>query len=414
MSGARARGAVSGARASRLALAAVALLVASACTGTFQPALPLALLVVEGGAPGAPSRVLGYAVDPPGPATPRAVRPLGVDTLTPGIDGPVVALDWLDRDETGGAVGGGRNQVVFLVSSRVPAETGRSASIHGYDTSTFDPEAPSPLEGVPVLTRALVAAGEFLLPARAGVQAPLPGVCLDAISVSQTGRFVALLDRRVACDPGASRTDNVLLLVDTVEGDLAWSTTAAPVRGAPPLIEQAADRLDFLTGNAMVSLSLADARVVATSQPLPIGLDVVQAFDRHGPDRLVVVSDRLYRIDPTGTVTDGVTTQSGAVAFVETGTGLPVLLRTASRLVVHVGPTDDDEEWLTRDYRSGSTDVADQLTYLVRPRLIETFDLLLYDAEATNPIRAVITEYGAADLVDPRAITWFRPRPTAP
>jgi hypothetical protein len=406
---------VSGARASGLALVAAALLVASACTGTFQPALPLALLVVEGGAPGTPSRVLGYAVDPPGPATPRIVRPLGAETLTPGITGPVVALDWLDRDETGVAAGGGRNQVVFLVSNRVPAETGRSASIHGYDTSTFDLEAPSALEGVPVLTRPLVAAGEFLLPPRAGVQAPLPGVCLDAISVSQTGRFVALLDRRVACDPGAPRTENVLLLVDTVEGDLAWSTTEAPVRSAPPLIDQAAGRLDFLTGNAMVSLSLADASVVATSQPLPIGaLDAVQAFGRHGPDRLVVVNDRLYRIDPAGTVNEGVATQGGAVAFVETGTGLPVVLRTASRLVVHDGPTDGDEESFARAYRGGATDVADQLTYLVRPQAIDTFDLLLYDAAVTNPVQAVITPYPAPELADPRAITWFRPRPTAP
>ena len=406
---------MSGARASRLALVAVTLLVASACTGTFQPALPLALLVVEGGAPGTPSRVLGYAVDPPGPATPRIVRPLGVETLAPGITGPVVALDWLDRDETGVTIGGGRNQVVFLVSNRVAAETGRSASIHGYDTTAFDLEAPSPFVSVPALTLPLVANGEFLPLARPGVQAPLPGVCLDAISVSQTGRFVALLDRRVACDPGAPPTENVLLLVDTVAGDLAWSTTEAPVRNAPPLVDQAAGRLDFLTGNVMVSLSLADASVVATSQPLPIGaLDTVQAFGRHGPDRLVVVNDRLYRIDAAGAVTAPVTTQSGAVAFVETGLGLPVLLRTANRLVVHRDPTDDDEESLTRAYRSGSTDVTDQLTYLVRPQAIDTFDLLLYDAEVINPVQAVITPYPAPELADPRAITYFRPRPTAP
>jgi hypothetical protein len=404
------------ARSVRLALAAVALLVAAACTGTFQPALPLALLVVDGAA-GAPSRVLGYAVDPPGPATPRAVRPLGTQTLTPDVTGPVVGLDWLDRDESGGTVGGGRNRLVLLVSQQSPDQAGRSASIRGYDTSTFDVDAPGPLDAVPDLTLVgLVSGGVLQLPARPGVQAPLEGVCLDAVSVSRDGRFLALLDRRTACDAAADPTNNAVLLIDTVEQDLAWSTAADPGHAAPPIIDQGAGRLDFLRASAMESLSLADLTLVAPSESLPPiddAFDTVR-FARHGPDRLVTVGSALYRIDPTGAVTGPVSTQSDPAGIVETAPGLPVLIRTPARFVVHDGPADDDEEWVTRPYRSGTTDVADQLTYLVRPGAIDTFDLLLYDPSVTNPVQAVVTAYGAADLTDPRLVTWFRPRPTGP
>jgi hypothetical protein len=326
----------------------------------------------------------------------------------------VVGLDWLDREEAGGVAGAGRSRVVMLVSQRTAAPTGRAAQLHGYDTATFELAAPSALDPVPELTLPLVTGGLWQLPVRGGVLAPLDGVCLDAVSVSRTGRYVALLDRRVACDPTAPAGDNVLLLVDTVEGALVWSTTAAPVRGVPPLIAQGTGRLEYLTGAVLRTVALADLSPVGESAPLPSTFDPIRALGRHGPDRLVVMNDELYRIDAAGAVTGPAATQPNVLGFVETGTGLPILLRTSSRLVVHAGPGDAEPQSLARAYQDGDSDVTDQLTYLVRPGAIDTFDLLLYDRTVTNPIAAVITSYPAPELAQPRAITWFRPRPTVP
>jgi hypothetical protein len=396
-------------------LALIVIAFAVSCTGTVQPGLPLALLVVEGGDATTASRVLGFAVDPPGPATPRAVRPLGLATLTPGVTGPIVDLDWLDRDETGTGAGRARSSVVLLESLRAPAAASRRARLHGYDTAGFDVAAPAPLAPVSALDIPLVSAGVFLLPPRSEfVQAPDPGVCLDAVSVSLTGRYVALLDRRSACAPGEDPTATFLLVVDTQERDLVWSSVADPVRAAAPIVDQGAGRVDFLRDARLWGLSLAAPAPVPLSGDVVATLDPVRGFVRHGADRLVLAGDAIRRIQPDGTVTPGGTTRPTALGFVETGAGLPVLVRTTGGLAVHASPADDDERFGAVLYADGTTDVVDLIGYLVRPGAIDAFDLLLYDATAGNPVAAVTTAYPAPDLQQPRVITFFRPRPALP
>ncbi|MBA2668054.1 MAG: hypothetical protein H0U69_13580, partial [Trueperaceae bacterium] len=389
------------------------LLVAAACTGTVQPGLPLVLLVIEG-APGATSAVLAYAVTPPGPATPRDLRALGSGTLTPGIDGPVVDHDWLDRDEVGFL---GRSTLVLLVAEHAGAEDARAARLFGYDTTGFSVEAPSALEPVARLTFDLVVDGAFVPAVPPLVQAPRFGACLRALSVSGDGRFVAALDDRTACGETTTAGEGVLLLVDTEAGPLGtlvWSTVADPVRPVAPIVDQATGRLEFLRGTRLRSLSLLDLDDETESQPLAIGtFDPVLALGRHGDDRLVVVADRLHRIDPTGAVTS-VSTRPNAIGLVDTGASLPVVVRTPTQLVLHVTPGDDDEAAFARAYTDGATDVTDRLTYLVRPGAIDTLDLLLYDRTAMDPIQAVLTPYPLPEVTAPRAITWFRPRLDAP
>lgn len=393
--------------------AATAVVAVAACTGTFQPGVPLALLVVDGGDAEA-SRVLAFAVEPPGPASPRAVRALGDANVTPEIDGPVVALDWVDRGETATGAGLGRSRVVLLVAEHAAATDGRAARVFTYDTGAFDVESPAPLAlvGAPLV---LVEGGLFVPEARAGVQAPDPGVCLSDVAVSLDGRFLVLLDRRSSCG-AADLTDNYVLVVDTQpeEPALVWSAVAGLLPLAP-VLDQSAGRFDYLTTAEVVrSRSLSDLDSSADSDTIPIGTGTVRAFTGHGRERLVVVDDRLYRVSDTGAVGAPVTTQSAVIAALETTSGLPVVLRTANRLVVHADPEDDDEHVLDAAYRSGVTDVSDQLMYLAAPGRIDTFDLLLYDPARVDPIRSVITQYPQADLPAPRFVTYFRPRPSAP
>jgi hypothetical protein len=411
-------------RRTAVVLMAAALLVTAGCTGTFTPGTPLTLLVVDGG-PGATSNVLAYAVDPPGPATPRAVRALGVGTVTPEIDGPVVALDWLDRDETGTVPPAGRRIVAMLVSERTVARGARAARLFAYDTSPFDVEAPAPLDPYAPLTFPLVEDGVVVLPFAAGVLAPDPGVCLSALSVSRTGRYLALLDARSACDPSAPADQNVLLLVDTQPPMpnpvpvVVLSTVAAPVRAVAPTIDQAADRVEYVTetvGTVVRRVGLADRSVVDTSPTLPgVGtFDSVDAFARYGSDRLVVAAGRLFQLDAAFEVGPAVTTRPAVARIVETVPGMPVVLITASGLVVHATPADDDEAFLAGPYGDGVTDLPDVMTYLVRPGAIDSLDLLLYDPLALNPIGTARTTYAAPEITAPRAITYFRPRPAGP
>jgi hypothetical protein len=403
----------------RAVAAALTLLSLVACTGTFEPGLPLALLVVHGTGTEA-SQVLGFAADPPGPAAPRTVRSLATGNLAPGLAGPVVALDWLDRSETGAFGPGGRSRLVLLVSQRAAAPAQRSAALHGFDTAGFDVEAPAPFDPVPVLTFPLVAAGELQVSVRPGVLAPSGGVCLNGLSVSRDGRFVALLDQRTACDSGALASDNVLLLVDTVgaQPEVVWSTTASPVRAAPPRIDQAAARLDYVTGTVVRGLALATLTATPDSTALSgaTTLDPIQAFGRHGVDRLVVTTNRLFRVEASGAVAPpaGVPTRPTTVGLIETGAGLPILLRASDALVVHANAADADPATLARPYLDGATDVIDQLAYLLRPGAIDTFDLLIYDRAVGDPIGSVLTSYPAPELTAPRLITWFRPQPATP
>jgi hypothetical protein len=247
------------------------------------------------------------------------------------------------------------------------------------------------------------------------VQAPDPGVCLSDVAVSLDGRFLVLLDRRSSCG-AADLTDNYVLVVDTqpAEPALVWSEVAGLLPLAP-VLDQSAGRFDYVTTAEVVrSRSLGDLDSFVDSDTIPVATGTVRAFAGHGRERLVVVDDRLYRVSDTGAVGDPVTTQGSVLAALETDSGLPVVLRTANRLVVHTDPEDDDEQLLDAAYRGGVTDVGDQLMYLVAPGRIDAFDLLLYDPTRVDPIRSVITQYPQADLAAPRFVTYFRPRPSAP
>jgi hypothetical protein len=128
----------------------------------------------------------------------------------------------------------------------------------------------------------------------------------------------------------------------------------------------------------------------------------------------VLDRDQIQRVQPDGSVSRGGATRPSALGFVETGSGLPVLVRTTAGLAVHASPEDDDERLAPTLYVDGASDVADLLAYLVRPGAIDAFDLLLYDRTLPNPTAAVTTSYPAPGVTAPRAITFFRPRPSLP
>ncbi len=389
----------------------------SACTGTFREGTPLVLLVATG--PGdAPSRVLAFLAEPPGPATPRRVIPLTSADLAPDLTLPLRDWDWVDREASAVGPGLGRTRLVALASTTGSATAARTAFLHRYDVATFDPDAPAlvPVDAAPL---ALVRAGlwnDAAFPVAAGVQAPLEGACLVGVAVNGTGRYVALLDRRAACRSG--ETEVGLHVIDLVAGELVWSSTPDDVAPVRPYVEQRENTLDVWLrtpdGYDWHLLDLATRTLSARRQGVS-GSTFVDATAADGA-RWVLIDARLRAVTEAGSGAPGEASASGTDRrFVGTGPDLPVVITGGSDLVVHPDPLRPAWSPRGRAYLDGVTDVPDQLTYLVRSGAIDTLDLLLLDP--AEPLARVVSEVyrdpvDAPLLTEPRRITMFRPRPS--
>jgi hypothetical protein len=394
---------------------AVALIASAACTGTFEEGTPLVLLVANG-ADGEASQVFAFLAEPPGRATPRQAVPLGSGDLAPDLTLPLRAWDWVDREAVAAGPGRGRSRLVALASATATALGERSALLHRYDVGAADLDAPrlTPVDSAPFT---LVREGRWdvdAFPPALGVQLPVDGVCLTDLAVSQDGRHVALLDRRATCRSGETVVG--LHVIDVVQAALVWSSTPNDVAPTRPLLDQRASTLDVWErtpdGYGWYRLDLATMTRSGRLQDVSGSafVDATPADD----DRWVLIDAHLRVVTGETPGTPGESSASGTDRrFVDTGPGLPVVI-IGSNLVVHPSPTQAAASPFGRRYVDGTTDVPDQLTYLVRVGAIDALDLLLLDPGRSLP--EVISEIyrdpvGDALLTQPRRVTWFRPRP---
>ena len=397
-------------------LAALVVIVSSACTGTFREGTPVVLLIANG-PDDAPSQVLAFLMEPPGPATPRQVTPLAAADLAPDLTMPLWSWDWVDRDALAAGPGRGQTRLAALASATSSTPTERAAMLHRYDVSGFDLGAPS-LAPVGEAPLTLVSGGswnEAAFPAAPGVTPPLDGVCLVGVSVDAGGRHVALLDRRAACR--AAETEVFLHVVDLIQEELVWSSTPDDVAPVPPFIDQREGALDVWRrvpgGFDWQVLDLATRTLSPTLQTVT-GTALVDVSPA-GEARWALLDGRLRVVtsatpgepgEPSGTGTER--------RFVDTAPGLAAVIVGGDNLVVHPDPAQPALSPFARRYRDGVTDVPDQLSYLVRSGAIDTLDLLLLIP--TEPLARVVSvvyqdAVEAPLLTQPRRITMFRPRP---
>ena len=402
-------------RALLLAALAAWVVTLSGCTGTFEEGTPLVLLIANG-PDDAASQVVAFLMEPPGPATPRQVTPLGGVDLAADLTLPLRGWDWVDREALGIGPGRGRTRLVALASATSSATSERTALLHRYDVTAFDPDAPA-LVAVDDVPLPLVREGRWddeAFPVTPGVQAPSEGVCLVAVAVNGDGRYAALLDHRAACRSG--ETEVGLHVVDLAERQLVWSSTPDDVAPARPLIDQREGNLDVWQrtpdGFDWLRLDLATRNLSETIQGISGSafVDVSAADD----ERWALLDGRLQVVSAESSGAPGETSASGTDRrFVATGPGLPVVIIGAN-LVVHPSPTSASLNPFGRAYADGVTDVPDQLSYVIRSGAIDTLDLLLLDPN--QPLSRVVSEVyrDTADaplLTQPRRVTWFRPRP---
>ena len=400
-------------RARALPLALVAALLLSACTGTFLEGTPLVLLVATGGED-APSRVVAFLVEPPGPATPRQVTPLEGTNLVPDLTLPLRAWDWQDRDPLAAGADAGRTRLVVLATRQERDVGARVALLHRYDLAAFDVDDPTPLAPRDPAPLELVREGrwsEAAFPVAEGVQAPEDGVCLTDVAVSSEGRYVALLDRRADCQAGDRSVG--LHVLDLEAPALVWSSTPDDVAPAQLVLDQERERLDVWTrtasGYAWRQLALDTLILGPERQRLGTALvDVAAANDA----RWALAGGRLRVVSDDDDGEPGVASASGSDRrFVPTAARLPVVIVGAD-LVVHPSAASAALGSFARRYVDGDTDVPDQLTYLLRSGAIDTLDLLVLNPEL--PLREVVREAyrdppGAPLLDAPRRLTAFRP-----
>ena len=402
-------------RALLLALLTAWLVMLSACTGTFEEGTPLVLLVAIG-PDDAASQVVAFLVEPPGPATPRQVTPLGGADLAADLTLPLRGWDWVDREAFGVGAGRGRTRLVALTSATSTVIADRHALLHRYDVATFEPEAPA-LAAVDDAPLPLVREGRWdddAFPVADGVQAPSEGVCLVDVAVDGDGRFAALLDHRAGCRSGESEVG--LHVIDLDERRLVWSSTPDDVSRTRPLIDQREGSLDVWQrtpdGYDWLRLDLGTRTLSATVQGISGSAFVdVSATD---DERWVLLDGRLQVVSSESAGAPGEASATGTDRrFVATGPGLPVVI-IGTNLVVHPSPTQPSLSPPGRAYADGVTDVPDQLSYLLRSGAIDTLDLLLLDPD--EPLSRVVSEVyrdspDAPLLTQPRRVTWFRPRP---
>lgn len=406
----------------RLTILMLSLLTLAACTGTFEEGTPLVLLAATGGdASGADAAIVGFLVEPPGPARARAATALDSGDPAHDLAGdltlPVRDWDWRDRDAIVGGPGAGRTELTVLTSLTASSQGQRQARLHRYDVSAFEATSPTLASlGAPL---DLVVDGRWndaAFPVEEGFE-PLDGVCLVSVAVSGDGRYVALVDRRSACT--ASDAEVFLYLVDTVEPGLVWASTPADVAPVRPFIDQRAQTIDVLqrrasgydlyrTGLASLRGPLPGTGAFATIDDARALVDVGGA----GDERWLLLDGRLRTISDTGTVGPGVESATGSTRrLVPTDEGLPVVIAGGNDLWVHTTPTAEGRRF-SRRYLDGATDSADRITYLVRPGGIDTLDLLVLTPD--RPIGEVISPIyadasGSTRLAAPRLLTWFRP-----
>jgi hypothetical protein len=396
-------------------LATLIVIAASACTGTFREGAPLVLLVAAG-PDDAPSQVLAFLMEPPGPATPRRVTPLATADLAPDLTLPLRAWDWVDRDALAAGPGRGRTRLIALAGAAASTSGARSAMLHRYDVAAFGLDAPAltPV-GAPIT---LVAGGRWNdvgFPVAPGVTPPLEGVCLVGVSVDAIGRYAALLDRRAACR--AAEAEVFLHVVDLVEPQLVWSSTPADVAPVRPFVDQRENALDVWLrtpgGFDWHVLDLA-TRSLSPRVQTATGTALVDASPS-GDARWALLDGRLQVVTPASIGAPGAPSAGGADRrFVDTAPGLAAVIVGGNDLVVHADPSQPALSPVARRYRDGVTDVPDQLSYLLRPGAIDTLDLLLL--VPAEPLTRVLSEVyrdgvEAPLLSQPRRITMFRPRP---
>lgn len=387
----------------------------SACTGTFEEGTPLVLLVANGPAD-APSQVVAFLIEPPGPATPRQVTPLGGVDLAADLTLPLRGWDWVDREVLGTGPGRGRTRLVALASAASGAISERTALLHRYDVAAFDPDAPA-LVAVDDAPLPLVRQGNWndeAFPVASGVQAPSEGVCLVDVAVDGNGRFAALLDHRAVCRAGESEVG--LHVIDLIARQLVWSSTPDDVAPARPLIDQREASLDVWQrtpdGYEWRRLDLTTRNLSGTIQGISGStlVDVSAADD----ERWALLDGRLQVVSAESSGAPGEDSAGGTGRrFVATGPRLPVVI-IGTNLVVHPSPTQAAMSPAGRAYTDGVSDVPDQLSYLIRSGAIDTLDLLLLDPN--QPLSRVVSEVyrdgtEAPLLGQPRRVTWFRPRP---
>lgn len=405
-----------------LALALWLTLALVACTGTFEESAPVVLLVATGSdAGGSDAAIVAFLVEPPGPATPRSVTPLGGGDLASDIVYPIQDWDWRDRDGAASGPGAGRTQLTVLASRTSSEASARQARLHRYDVSAFDPASPALAPSAAAID--LVVDGVWATDVGEGVFAPDEGVCLSAVSISARGTYAALLDRRADCQAGASETALYLLDLSAAPPRLVWTSTPVDVAPARAPIDQARDELDvWLTRASGFDVYRASVDTLrgplGGSEPLVSddetrALRDVSVLPSAAGERWLLFDGQLRTLSDSGQLTPGVPSASGATRrLVPTDARLPVVVVGGTDLWVHPTPSSEALR-LPRAYRDGATDVADRLTYLVRNGAIDTLDLLVFDPQ--QPLGASVAELyrdGASDarLSAPRLLTWFRPR----
>ena len=402
----------------RLALALWLTLALVACTGTFEESAPVVLLVATGSdASGSDAAIVAFLVEPPGPATPRSVTPLGSGDLAGDIVYPIQDWDWRDRDGVASGPGAGRTQLTVLTSRTSSEANARQARLHRYDVSAFDPVTPALTSSAAAID--VVVDGVWATDVAEGVFAPDEGVCLSAVSVSARGTYAALLDRRADCQAGASETALYLLDLSAGSPRLVWASTPVDVAPARATIDQASDELDvWLTRASGFDVYRASVDTLrgplGGSEPLARvdetrALRDVSVLPSAASERWLLFDGQLRTLSDSA----GVASASGATRrLVPTDARLPVVIVGGTDLWVHPTPSSEALR-LPRAYRDGASDVADRLTYLVRNGAIDTLDLLVFDPQ--QPLGASVAELyrdGASDarLSAPRLLTWFRPR----
>ena len=408
--------------ATRRALHLVVALLActlAACTGTFEDGAPIVLLVATGtdGA-GGDAAIVGFLVEPPGPASPRSVTPLGTGDLAGDLDLPVRDWDWRDRAGVVGGPGAGRTQLTVLASVSAAALDARQARLHRYDVSAFETSTPTLTQlGAPL---DLVVDGAWnadAIPVEDGFE-PDDGVCLSALSVSGDGRYAALLDRRSDCQAGDAEV--YLYVVDLEDARLVWASTPDDVAPTRAYIDQGADTIDILIRRGQSRFDVYRSELEALQGPLG-GTERFGEIEESQPlrdiagagdERWLLFDGWLRTLSDTGALGPRVASASGATRrLVPTDARLPTVVIGGNDLWVHATPTSEGLTFARR-YLDGVTDVADRLTYLVRPGAIDTLDLLVFTPE--RPIgESVSTLYSDGDgggrLAAPRLVTWFRP-----
>ena len=387
-------------------------LLLGACTGTAREGAPLVLLVANG-AEGAPSQVLAFLVEPPGPATARQVTQLGNGDLAPDLTLTARAWDWEARDPLAARSAGSRTRLFVLATRQDLVGTGRAALLHRYDVAAFDIDAPTLLQRDPGPLE-LVRQGrwsEATFSVEEGVQVPEDGVCLVDVAVSSDGRYAALLDRRAACDP--SDLSVGLHVIDLDDRSLVWSSTPDDVAPTQLVLDQERDRLDVwirtASGFSWRQLDLVTLATGPELQVLGSGLvDVVAANDL----RWALLGGRLRLVSDETDGAPGVASASGTDRrFVPTAPRLPIVI-IGPNLVVHKNVTSEALAPFARRYFDGDTDVPDQLSYLLRVGAIDTLDLLVLSPERALPdvVQVAYRDPPGEPLLDaPRRLTYFRP-----